>query len=360
MQQVYRGICLLPVLADSVVVFDEVHSFDVGLFHALKEFLAHFDAPVLCMTASLPATRRRQLEGLGMSSFSGEGLADLERLAELPRYRVQHLDSRHAAEGVAREALTAGKRVLWVVNTVDRCQALAQTLKKLRPICYHSRFTLNDRKDRHAEVIEAFQSGDADGRFAITTQVCEMSLDLDAHVLISESAPIPALIQRMGRCNRHATPDSGRIGAVYFYAPEADSPYQPDELVTVPDFIGEIADRTVSQSHLEALLERYTQGGGNEADRWTAFIDDGPWACGGAEDLRDGPDLTVQAVIDMDAYLRLRRAKEPTDGLVVPIPKYLAESDTRLPRHLRRAPAEHYDPTLGFMKPPVETGVLLV
>lgn len=196
------------MLADGIVVFDEVHSFDVGMFDALKKFLDRFDIPVLCMTASLPAPRRRQLEELGLQVFTGEGLEDLDRLARLPRYHVACLPSDDGAEARARTAVAAGKRVLWVVNTVDRCQEQTQRLRKLNPICYHSRFTLDDRKDRHARVVGAFQSDEAKGLLAITTQVCEMSLDLDAQVLISEQAPIPSLIQRMGRCNRHAKPDS--------------------------------------------------------------------------------------------------------------------------------------------------------
>ncbi len=350
MQQVYRGICLLPVLADGIVVFDEVHSFDMGMFDALKKFLDRFDIPVLCMTASLPAPRRRQLEELGLQVFTGEGLEDLDRLARLPRYRVARLPSGDAAEARARTAVAAGKRVLWVVNTVDRCQERTQSLRKLNPICYHSRFTLNDRKKRHAKVISEFQSNEAKGLLAITTQVCEMSLDLDAQVLISEQAPIPSLIQRMGRCNRHAQPDSNQPGEVYFYPPDSSTPYRPDQLEGVTAFLEDIDGTDTSQERLEELLEHYTRHGGSEGDRWAAFIDDGAWACGGAEELRDSPDYTEQAVIDIDEYLRLARLHEPTDGLIVPVPKKLARRDAGLPRHLRMAPADHYDPALGFMK----------
>jgi len=327
MQQVYRGICLLPVLADGIVVFDEVHSFDVGMFDALKKFLDRFDIPVLCMTASLPAPRRRQLEELGLQVFTGEGLEDLDRLARLPRYHVACLPSDDGAEARARTAVAAGKRVLWVVNTVDRCQEQTQRLRKLNPICYHSRFTLDDRKDRHARVVGAFQSDEAKGLLAITTQVCEMSLDLDAQVLISEQAPIPSLIQRMGRCNRHAKPDSDTPGEVYFYPPDSDAPYGPDQLERVASFLEDIDGTDTSQERLEELLEHYSRHGGSEGDRWAAFIDDGAWACGGAEELRDSPDFTVQAVIDLDEYLRLAGLREPTDGLIVPVPKYLAKRD---------------------------------
>lgn len=54
MEHSYGGICLLPALADSVVIIDEIHSFDLKMFDSLIAFLKHFDIPVLCMTATLP------------------------------------------------------------------------------------------------------------------------------------------------------------------------------------------------------------------------------------------------------------------------------------------------------------------
>ena len=46
----YRSTCLLPALADSVLIVDEVHSFDAKMFESLVVFLKTFDMPVLCMS----------------------------------------------------------------------------------------------------------------------------------------------------------------------------------------------------------------------------------------------------------------------------------------------------------------------
>ncbi len=61
LQYGYGPMCHLPLLADSVVVLDEIHSYDRGMFSALMEFLRHFDVPVLCMTATLLEGRRQRL-----------------------------------------------------------------------------------------------------------------------------------------------------------------------------------------------------------------------------------------------------------------------------------------------------------
>ena len=348
MQQVYRSICLLPVLADSVVVFDEVHSFDKALFSTLKKFLERFDVPVLCMTASLPKRRRDDLVKLGFKVFpdAADRFVDLERLAGLPRYRVETLDSQQAALQKAKDAVSENKRCLWVVNTVDRCQQLA---RELNALCYHSRFTLDDRTERHREVVSAFQPGNPPV-IAVTTQVCEMSLDLDAQILISEVAPITAMIQRMGRCNRHTKDSASPVGEVYFYAPEKQEPYSVEDMRGAADFVAAIQGATISQTRLEELLEQYGPSE-PEPDRIAAFIDDGYWSRGGREDLRDGLDFSVPAILDahIERYLRASKDKKPTDGFVVPVPRKLAQSDPRL-GWLKVAPASHYDPRYGFFR----------
>src|SRR5690606_5006194 len=130
---------------------------------------------------------------------------------------------------VAVEAYRAGKRVLWVVNTVARCQAVARALERClgEPVTvYHSRFLLGDRQSVHQRTIEAFKQ-EGKPALAITTQVCEMSLDLDAEVLITELAPFTALVQRLGRSNRHLRYESSQV---WVYEPEAPAPYSAEEL----------------------------------------------------------------------------------------------------------------------------------
>ena len=79
-------------------------------------------------------------------------------------------------------------------------------------LCYHSRFKLIDRVKRHDAVVRAFRKG-RPAALAITTQVCEMSLDMDADLLVTEACPVTSLIQRMGRCNREQDPRPCRARA---------------------------------------------------------------------------------------------------------------------------------------------------
>ena len=130
----YASICLLPVLVDSVVVIDEVHSFDQSMFRSLDTFLRHFNVRVLCMTATLPPERLRILRDTHYMEIyprQADHFADLDRLSRTPRYEVASIAAEETLPRIT-EALAQGLKVMWVVNTVDRCQ---QAAKQLREHC---------------------------------------------------------------------------------------------------------------------------------------------------------------------------------------------------------------------------------
>jgi CRISPR-associated endonuclease/helicase Cas3 len=237
------------------------------------------------------------------------------------------------------------------VNTVSLCQEIAEQYEQ--SICYHSRFTLDDRKKRHEELIREFKIKNAQEHLlCITTQVCEMSLDLDADILITEEAPITSLIQRMGRCNRRLPSGSNRIGQVYIYKPEQEMPYERDDWNGVEAFLNNLSGKQ-SQDDLNNLLIQFGRKE-PEADKYAAFTESGPWAQSREATLRDESDYTVPAILDVDEYLRLKKEKLPTDGLVINVPKKIFKTkdyqpDPRLPAWLNLAPTSHYDKRLGFL-----------
>lgn len=357
MQNQYGPLCLLPLLVDSVVVVDEVHSFDKQMFSALVKFLKRFDVPVLCMTASLITSRRDTLIkkcGLQLFPDNLQGLDDLRTRAEHPRYHLQKV-SQEEAKRIAEQAFTAKGKVLWVVNQVRQCQDLAIALGKeigeAKVLCYHSRFKLEHRRVQHKAVVDAFQTKPGP-LLAVTTQVCEMSLDLDADILITEEAPIPSLIQRMGRCNRHSKPGDKKIGKVFIYPAQDSKPYLPEELVLARKFAADLNGKILSQSDLEIAMEQY-QAPGKEPERFSSFLDRGSYAM--SYPYREGEDFTVPAVLDteIDTWLEVKKFGKPTDGFIVPVPKRFARSHAALGRFLSAAPTNHYHDRLGFLEHPV-------
>lgn len=238
-----RGLYNSPAILTASFVFDELHAYDNRMFAAVIALIkampgAHF----LLMTASLPPERKDFL----LRHIPPSKFAEMPRpieLEELPRYEFIPLTNKQETGAIIDEAVREKKKVLWICNQVKRAQDLYDELKALGfPVdTYHSRFKYEHRKKHHRSVIDGFDREKSDGTFiAVTTQVAEMSLDLDADILISEVAPVASLIQRLGRLNRRITPENkGTPRTAYFYPPEAGDalPYKEREIETALDWI---------------------------------------------------------------------------------------------------------------------------
>jgi CRISPR-associated endonuclease/helicase Cas3 len=373
LQYTYGAMCMLPVLADAVVVIDEVHSFDRNMFAALKDFLKTFDVPVLCMTATLPKIRRQDLQDCDPDlTVYDDKPGELEKIAEAPRYQLRRSTAADVPVRI-RTALQEGKRVLWVVNQVKRAQQAAVELARdFQPnpdqdklhvapevplFCYHSRFRLDDRVQRHNEVLERFREG-CPRALAITTQVCEMSLDMDADLLVTEDCPVTSLIQRMGRCNRSRWPRPlDRAGEVLVYRPDKPEPYDAAALTGVEGFLAALSEReAISQADLEAALW-VAPSPSAVGDPLCNFLNSGPYAQGGEEDFRDIEEFSRPAVLaaEVRSYLNADKAQQP--GYVIPVPRRLArersDEHARLPAHMGVAPDGHYHKALGFCERPL-------
>ena len=81
------------------------------------------------------------------------------------------------------------------------------------------------------------------GAILVATQVAEMSLDLSADLLVTDIAPIPSLIQRLGRLNRRSTPERPLSPKPAFVCPlpegepNASLPYDKEDLMTALQWI---------------------------------------------------------------------------------------------------------------------------
>lgn len=274
-----RPLFTFPAIANAAFVFDEIHQYDDRLFGALLRFLGALrGVPVLLMTASLQASRLAALEQLLASQEDRlmliEGPTQLEAL---PRYVLIEASAAEAWRETAT-TLEQGGRVLWVANTVRRAMAIGREAERLGlyTLPYHSRYRYKDRVRRHGDVMEAFRAGG--GVLAVTTQVCEVSLDLSADLLVSDLAPIPALIQRLGRLNRRVSEaNPGVPKAALFLEPDGQLPYQGDDFDKARRWLQQLSARPVSQADLsKAFASLEDRRPLSRVD--SAWLDGGPFS----------------------------------------------------------------------------------
>ena len=249
LENVRRGLYAWPALINAAFVFDEVHAYSDRLFSYLLRFLAVFRGnPVLLMTATLPASRRDALLACCAERGEVRNLGGPESREQALRYTL-NLASPDEAWARVGEALQQGKKVLWIANTVDRAiKAFSRACDSRWPATpFHSRFRYADRIARQNALVRGFgASGDA--LLAVTTQVAEMSLDISADVLVSECAPVSAMIQRLGRLNRFAEVPLNTAPA-FFIQPDSPKPYREEDWVDSAEWLDALADGLPKSQH---------------------------------------------------------------------------------------------------------------
>ncbi len=139
-------------------------------------------------------------------------------------------------KGLAGEILDKhqrGARTLVIMNTVRRAVDLHTAISKRKSgadlVLIHSRFRPPDRQ----EVVGDFlKEPGPEGTIIVSTQVVEAGVDVSARVLFTELAPWPALVQRLGRCNRSGEYDEARVYWIDVPTDKKGSalPYMPEEL----------------------------------------------------------------------------------------------------------------------------------
>ncbi len=204
----------------SRLVIDELQSYDpITLAFIVQglEVLAQNGGKFLVMTATFPEFLRERFENMGVEfkTFNTQ---------EKPYHHVQVIDDSIDNYVEKMIELSQKAKVLVVVNTVRKAIELKEKFEDAKLL--HSRFILQHRKKKEIEIMEFFNSQEKG--LWITTQLAEVSLDLDADYLFTELSTADSLIQRMGRCNRRGqkstnepnvfvfTKDCSGVGPVYY------------------------------------------------------------------------------------------------------------------------------------------------
>ena len=192
-------------LAGSYLIFDELHVYDPELYRRIIFFLEwlvkRLDVKVFIMSATIPTFVRDHIRDvLGDMEMISPSVALLK---EMRRHRVKLLEGGIEDHlKLVYSWLDAGKKVLVVCNTVSKAQEIYQKLDWDSKVLLHSAFNGEDRMQKEMEIFNGAQ-------LIVGTQAIEVSLDIDYDVILTEPAPLDALLQRFGRVYRNRRIDNG-------------------------------------------------------------------------------------------------------------------------------------------------------
>lgn len=211
-------------LASKILIVDEVHELgepyiDVALTQLLR-LHRRAGGSVILLTATLPLAQRRKLMAVydasagedpaypALTLSGGSARRDLPQVtgARGP-VRVERLASTDEVVDVLVQAAGQGAACVWVRNAVDDAIAAVALLRAhgIEAWLLHARFALGDRKRIEAQLLGCLgkEGKGRSGQVFVCTQVFQSSLDADVDMMVSDLAPMAALVQRAGRLWRH-------------------------------------------------------------------------------------------------------------------------------------------------------------
>lgn len=182
------------------VIIDEIHAYDfytLGLTIATIRHFRKLGTSFFLMSATIPRFLMKLIE------TEVPGIVVIRNNSLMEKSRNRFIVEDHGIDECETDIVVKvrdGKKVLVVVNTVNEAIRLYEHYAEISPLCYHSRFIVKEKKAKEKEITDASEA--EKGRLVITTQVVEVSLDIDFDMLFTENAPADAIIQRAGRINR--------------------------------------------------------------------------------------------------------------------------------------------------------------
>lgn len=209
------------------VILDEIHTYSEttqAIVLKIVEILYSINCRIHIGTATMPAELyKRLVEIMGGSDAVYEVKLDKNILDTFDRHIIHKVNSLEDVEIVIAQAIANKQKILFVCNQVKRAQALYQQLAEDYPdinkMLIHSRFKRGRRSQLESDLKNVYNES-SEACLVVSTQVVEVSLDISFDVMITECAPIDALIQRFGRINRKRTQDTiGKFKPIYVITP---------------------------------------------------------------------------------------------------------------------------------------------
>lgn len=216
-------------LANSVIILDEVQSLPAHVLtpvlQILNDLVSNFGVTLVLCTATQPS-----FDAAGLLSLPIQNILPADYVAELfqtmKRVTFTYRPEPTTFDLLAADILDGPKQALCIVNTRRHAHELLQCLRASTPD-KHLSFLSTDMCPQHRlETMHRIRQDLATGtpHYCVSTQVIEAGVDVDFPVVFRAMAPLDALIQAAGRCNREGRMQPKNASVVIFETLDGASP----------------------------------------------------------------------------------------------------------------------------------------
>lgn len=351
------------------VILDEIHTYSEttqAIVLKIVEILYSINCRIHIGTATMPSELYSRLTGLlgGKKNVYEVKLSD-DILDSFDRHIIHKVNSMEDVEHFIEEAITNHQKILFVFNQVKRAQALYRQLIEVYPevnkMLIHSRFKRGKRSQLESD-LKNKNNESLDACLVVSTQVVEVSLDISFDLMVTECAPIDALIQRFGRINRKRNHETiGNYKSIYVITPPENKsdalPYDLEILKSTYQALpnGDLLKERDAQQLIDSV---YIDNKFIDIDLLSVFKD-GQWQI---KELWHNPKSALLETLDIDSVTCI----EESDQEIYEYASYENQSKMEIPVSFRSIgysgldklkvgskpfviPSKAYNEELGFL-----------
>lgn len=300
------------------VILDEIHTYTStmqGIVLRIIEILKTAECRIHIGTATMPTVLyNRILDILGGPANVYEVRLPDEQLDSFDRHIIHKISRMEDACTILDTGIKNRQKILIVCNQVRRAQSRYLSLKELYPdipmMLIHSHYKRKDRQNLEISLKETYNRYEDKACIVVSTQVVEVSLDISFDVMITECAPIDALIQRFGRINRKRTFDTvGKLKPIYVESPYAGNdalPYDSDVLFRSFEVLPD--DGIMKETEVQSMLDKvYPEVCVQNIDYSGAVFVRGQWLI---KELRHNSKSALLDVLDINTATCILQSEE--------------------------------------------------
>jgi len=206
-----RNLKRLPALVNAVVLLDEVQAIDHVYWDDVRQMMEtcarRLGTTFVLMTATMPLIVEAS-EDRELVPGHKEAYRALSRTVLRNRTK-EGMTVDDLVNEIVNRCSTDPERSLMVI--LNRRKTVREIYRAVKGVDRHTAMLSTDLTplDRR-RILTSLE----EPYLLITTQVVEAGVDISAHNVIRDCAPLDSLIQSAGRCNRHGTDEGGMLDVI--------------------------------------------------------------------------------------------------------------------------------------------------
>lgn len=342
------------------VIFDELHTYNSITQNYIFEMIKLLDSincSIHICTATMPSCLQEKIISLLGRDKTQIVTINNEMLDTFNRHIV-HTKENFDIKDI-KKRYENGEKVLIVRNQISKAQEIYGLIKEEIPeakkLLLHSRFKRTDRNNKEKLLIEDFNKKN-EPCIVVSTQVVEVSIDINFDVLFTDCADIMCLIQRFGRINRQRV-NIGLLKDVFIIRNNSNTykPYDENVCKRTFEILSTYEGKVLEERKIQSVIDYvYPSLDNRRYDSANPYNENNEWK---SKMFSNVINNSLSKELDFEGYVGILSkdmksyVEEGNNHVEIPlsfIPKYSVEQCVNN-KHFCEIPNTRYDQEYGLL-----------